>query len=151
MLKDVFEPAVTGELKDRINHLAPQSQPKWGKMSVAQMLAHCNVTYELVYDDKHRKPNAFMRRILKLLVKRKVTDETPYKPNMRTAPAFMVTNDKNFGEEKKRLIHYIDKTQQLGGDHFNGKESHSFGALTRTEWNNMFFKHLDHHLRQFGV
>jgi hypothetical protein len=35
--------------------------------------------------------------------------------------------------------------------HFEGKESNSFGALNSTEWNNMLFKHLDHHLNQFGV
>ena len=34
---------------------------------------------------------------------------------------------------------------------FEGKESNSFGPLTKGEWNNMFYKHLDHHLSQFGV
>ena len=45
----------------------------------------------------------------------------------------------------------IPKIQQLLSDYFNGKESHSFGILTVTEWNNSFYKHLDHHLNQFGV
>ncbi|MCJ8164098.1 hypothetical protein MKJ04_04535 [Pontibacter sp. E15-1] len=31
------------------------------------------------------------------------------------------------------------------------QESHSFGRLSSQEWNNMFYKHLDHHLSQFGV
>ena len=43
------------------------------------------------------------------------------------------------------------KTQELGEAHFEGKESHSFGPLNKTEWNNMFYKHADHHLTQFGV
>ncbi len=45
----------------------------------------------------------------------------------------------------------MNKTQQLGENHFDGKESHSFGALNSKEWNNMFVKHLEHHLKQFGV
>ncbi|MDZ7604070.1 MAG: hypothetical protein U5K79_00455 [Cyclobacteriaceae bacterium] len=49
------------------------------------------------------------------------------------------------------MIAYIKKTQELGADYFDGRASHSFGKLTRTEWNNMFAKHLDHHLGQFGV
>ena len=49
------------------------------------------------------------------------------------------------------LIQYIQKVQQLGEQHFDGKESLSFGTLNKTEWNNMFYKHIDHHLRQFGV
>ncbi|MCH5717102.1 hypothetical protein [Niabella hibiscisoli] len=48
------------------------------------------------------------------------------------------------------MIDYLIQTQELGGAHFEGKESHSFGVLSRTEWNNMFAKHLDHHLSQFG-
>jgi len=49
------------------------------------------------------------------------------------------------------LIDYIEKTQQLGETHFDNKESHSFGRLTETEWNIMMYKHLNHHLNQFGV
>ena len=42
-MKNVFDPAVTAELIHRIEHLNPQSPALWGKMSVDQMLAHCNV------------------------------------------------------------------------------------------------------------
>ncbi len=115
------------------------------------MLAHCNVTYEMVLDNKHPKPNFLMKLILKLFVKKNVTSETPYKHNSRTAPAFLITDSRDFEKEKNRLISYINKTQQLGEAHFHNRESHSFGALNKTEWNNMFYKHLDHHLTQFGV
>ena len=71
--------------------------------------------------------------------------------NSRTAPAFLITDTKDFEAEKKRLINYIKKTQELGEAHFDNKESHSFGNLSKTEWNNMFYKHIDHHLTQFGV
>jgi hypothetical protein len=123
-----------------------------GKMSVAQMLAHCCVSYELVYEEgKHPKPNAVMKFIIKLMAKGTVVGETPYKKSLRTAPAFIITDEKNFEAEKTRLIQFIFKTQELGENYFDGKESHSFGVLTKAEWNNMFYKHLDHHLRQFGV
>ena len=51
----------------------------------------------------------------------------------------------------KGVKDFIVKTQFLGASHFEGKESHSFGNLTSSEWNNMFYKHLNHHLEQFGV
>ena len=51
---------------DRINQLKSESVPLWGKMNVSQMLAHCNVTYEMVYDNIHPKPSGFMKMILKL-------------------------------------------------------------------------------------
>lgn len=86
-----------------------------------------------------------------MFVKNIVVNETPYKKSGQTAPEFIIKDEKNFETEKNRLIGYITKTQQLGGAYFEGKESHSFGSLKTAEWNNMFYKHLDHHLTQFGV
>lgn len=121
-------------------------------MDAAQMLAHCNVTYEMIYEDgKHQKARGFKKFILKMFIKPIVVTEKTYKKNSPTAPAFIVKSDKNFDEEKERLVNFIRKTSELGAAHFEGKESNSFGVLNSTEWNNMLFKHLDHHLNQFGV
>lgn len=150
-MKNIFETSVTQEIVDRINQLQPGTPPQWGKMNASRMLAHCNVLYELTYENKHKKPNPLMRFILKTFVKKMVVNETPYKRNGQTAPVFLIKDDKNFEAEKQRLIGYVQKTQQLGPSHFNQREYPSFGILTTAEWNNMFYKHLDHHLRQFGV
>lgn len=150
-MKNIFKPEVTEEVIGRINHLNSNSRPQWGKMGVAQMLAHCSVMYEMVYEEKHKKPNPLLKFILKTFVKKAVVSETPYKQNGQTAPAFLIKDKKDFDIEKKRLVDYIRKTQGLGQGHFANKASHSFGVLTQEEWNNMFYKHLDHHLRQFQV
>lgn len=150
-MKNVFKQSDAAEVIDRINKLNPETKALWGKMNVTQMLAHCNVTYELIYEDKHQKPNAFMKLVLKLLVKSSVVGEKGYKKNNPTAPQFLIKEERNFEIEKKRLVDYINKTQQLGESEFDGKVSHSFGKLNKTEWNNMFYKHLNHHLAQFGV
>ena len=150
-MKNVFDQQVTNELIGRINQLNTSSQAQWGKMNIAQMLAHCNVTYELIYTDNQPKTGAFMKFFLKLFVKSTVVGEKPYSQNGRTAPAFIITGEKEFEKEKKRLIGYMKQTQELGESHFHNKESHSFGSLTKTEWSNMFYKHLDHHLNQFGA
>ena len=150
-MKNIFEKKVVDEVVGRINKLTPKSAGLWGKMNVAQMMAHCNVSYEMVYTDKHPKPNGAMKLMLKLFVKQPVVNEKPYKKNSRTAPAFLIVDERDFEKEKQRLIDYLIKTQELGEDHFHNKESHSFGPLTKTEWNNLFYKHLNHHLEQFGV
>ena len=150
-MKNIFDKKVVDEVVGRINKLTPKSAGLWGKMNVAQMMAHCNVSYEMVYTDKHPKPNGAMKLILKLFVKQPVVNEKPYKKNSRTAPAFLIVDERDFEKEKQRLIDYLIKTQELGEDHFHNKESHSFGPLTKTEWNNLFYKHLNHHLEQFGV
>ncbi|WP_338793336.1 DUF1569 domain-containing protein [Bernardetia sp. MNP-M8] len=151
-MKNIFEKTVVEQTIKRIEKLSPETQPLWGKMSVEKMLAHCNVTYEMIYEqEKHPKPNAFMKFILKTFVKSQVIGEKPYSRNGQTAPQFIIKDERVFEAEKKRLIDYITKTQELGQEYFNNKESHSFGKLSKTEWNNMFYKHLDHHLSQFNV
>lgn len=150
-MKNVFKAEDTQELINRINQLTPNTQGKWGKMTVSQMLAHCCVAYEMVYTDMHPKPNFFTKFMLKMFVKNAVVGPKPYPKNGRTAPAFIVNDERDFQKEKQRLVDYLKQTQQLGADHFHNKESHSFGPLTKDEWNVLFYKHLDHHLTQFGV
>ena len=150
-MKNVFAPAVTAELIHRIEQLSPESPALWGKMSVDQMLAHCCVAYEMAFTNTHPKANPVMRFLLKTFVKAGVVNEVPYKRNLPTAPAFRIKSEKNFAKEKARLISFVEQTLAAGKSGFEGKESPSFGSMTAKEWNNLLYKHLDHHLTQFGV
>lgn len=150
-MKNIFDQKVTQTLIDRINTLNSDTTPQWGKMKVDQMLAHCSVAYEMAYSDKHPKPNGFMRFLLKTFVKNGVVNEKPYPKNSRTAPAFIIVDRRDFETERNRLIAFVKKTYEYGPNYFDGKESLSFGPMTTQEWNNQFYKHLDHHLTQFGV
>jgi hypothetical protein len=151
IMKNIFTPEVSAEVIARINHLNPTSQPQWGKMNVAQMLAHCNVTYDLAFNEKHKKATGIKKWVFSTFLKPIVCGEKPYAKNSRTAPVFLITDVRVFETEKRLLIEFVTKAQELGDAYFNGKESVSFGNLTTQEWNNMFYKHLDHHLTQFGV
>ncbi|WPO84186.1 DUF1569 domain-containing protein [Chryseobacterium sp. JJR-5R] len=151
-MENVFEAKAAQHYIDRINKLTPETEGLWGKMTVDQMLAHCNVSYEMVYEpEKHKKPGAIAKFILKTFVKPKVVGGKAYAQNGPTSPQFLIKERKVFADEKKRLIGFIQKTQQLGASAFDGKESFSFGKLKAQEWSNMFAKHLNHHLTQFGV
>lgn len=150
-MKNIFNQADATGLVARIELLDESTKARWGKMDVAQMLAHSCVSFEITYDDIHPQPAYLMKLMLKLFVKPFVVGEKPYKKNSRTGPQFLVTEPKDFEIEKKRLIDYINKTFDLGTSHFEGKEYQNFGKLSANEWSNMFYKHLDHHLQQFGV
>lgn len=151
-LPNIFSSEVSEGVISRIQQLTPQTQAQWGKMNVGQMLAHCNVTYEYVYEEnKYAKPKGFMKLMLKLMVKPLVVNEKTYKPNNPTAPDFRIADARDFEKEKDRLVNFIRRVQADGENKFDGMVSHSFGKLNKTEWNNMFYKHIDHHLRQFGV
>lgn len=151
-MKNIFEQGVTNEVIARIEQLSPETQRQWGKMSVAQMLAHLSVSYDMTYEpERFTAPTGIKKFLIRTLVKKFVTNEKPYKANGQTSPEFVISDARDFEKEKERLINYLTRTQALGATHFDGKENVSFGKMNVQEWNNMFYKHLDHHLRQFGV
>jgi hypothetical protein len=150
-LPSVFNEVDVATVLARIEQLTPASQSKWGKMNVSQMLAHLSVAYDLAYGKTIPKYNPFMKLIMRTVIKKMVSNEKMYKPNGPTAPVFVVNDAREFENEKQRLLNNIKNTLAHGPDFFEGRENVSFGKMTAIEWNNMFYKHLDHHLRQFGV
>ncbi|WP_124642128.1 MULTISPECIES: DUF1569 domain-containing protein [Amniculibacterium] len=151
-MENIFDAKTVQNYIDRIQQLNANTKGKWGKMSVDQMLAHCNITYSMIFEpEKHKKPGMIASFLLKQFVKDKVVNEQPYKQSIPTGPAFLIHDERQFEEEQKKLIGYLQKVQQLGPSAFEGKVSLSFGKLSAKEWNNMMAKHLNHHLSQFGV
>ena len=151
-MQNVFFFFFSQEYINRINNLTPETQRKWGKMSVDQVLAHLNVAYDLTFTpEKFPKPSFIAKYLLSRFVKPKITNEIPYKQSLPTSPAFIIADERNYEEEKAKLIGNIQRVQQLGREAFEGKENINFGKMTAQGWNNMFAKHLNHHLDQFGV
>lgn len=154
-MHDIFDQGTCEALVARINRLNADSSPQWGKMNAARMLAHCNKPYDTLYDDAYRRANppakGVKRVLLNWFVKPLVTGPKPYPRNTRTAPSYVVADQRDLEVERAKLIGYIRRVQSLGAGHFEGKPSHSFGPLSAREWSVLFHKHLDHHLRQFGV
>jgi hypothetical protein len=148
---DLFHPDGVAPMRRRIDALTPTSRPQWGTMSVSAMLAHVNVAYEMVYTTKHPRPNPIMRWVLKTIAKQGVVGPAAYPHNSPTAPAFRITDARDFTVERDRLLRYLEQVAGEGRPRFEGRESLSFGPLTADECNTLFAKHLDHHLQQFGV
>ncbi len=152
MIEDLFDPTAKQRVVARIDLLRPESKPLWGTMSVAQMLAHCNVGYEIVHEPgKHARPGAVGRFFAVLFAKAMVVGDKPYPRNGPTAPSFVVKDARDFETERGRLLGFIDRTFEQGAAHYDGLPNMTFGVLSSKEWNTLFSKHLDHHLRQFGV
>ena len=150
-LPNIFKQNEISQLVSRIDNLTPASQASWGKMDVAQMLAHLNVMFELALENKHPKPNFFIKFILKTFVKRDIVNEKPYKKNSGTAPEMVIKDQRDFGIEKQRLIKYLENIATQGESYFQNREHPSFGKLTTKEWSNTFYKHITHHLKQFNA
>jgi hypothetical protein len=147
----IYLASTTEELFKRIDQLNPQSKGLWGKMTVGQMLSHCAVPYEQILGINTIQPPLFMRIILKLFLKKSMVNEVPYKQNLPTAPSFIRTEKYDFEKEKLGLKGHIKTIQEMGTEKLASTPSLSLGMLSATEWNNLLYKHIDHHLTQFGV
>ncbi len=147
----IYDISTTQLLHARIDKLTENSQGVWGKMTVGQMLSHCAVPYEQILGLNTIQPPLFMRIILKLFLKKSMINEVPYKQNLPTAPSFIRTEQFDVTEEKIRLKDLIKTIQEMGAEKLAETPSLSLGKLTATEWNNLLYKHIDHHLKQFGV
>jgi hypothetical protein len=134
----------------RINQLTPESKALWGKMTVDQMLSHCQAPFDFSFGTKPMKANFIMRLFGKML-KGKVFGSTEFKKNSPTAPDFIRKETYDFEETKQGLIERINVFSDLGQKAIKTTKHPFFGELTYEEWSQMYTMHLDHHLRQFGV
>lgn len=151
MFPSLFEKSTLDEMLSRVNQLTSATEPEWGKMDVGQMLAHNNVAFDITNGKIPVSYNFLTRFMLKLFVKDVVVGKKPYEKNGRTAPVFVISDKRDFAREKAELIANLKSFHQEGSDAYEGRESPSFGKLSSQEWSNQYWKHLDHHLRQFSV
>ena len=150
-MKNLYEAATVEELKQRIARLEPGSQRQWGKMNAGQAVAHCSGPLEWAVGDSC-PPRMFLGWILGPIVKAKVLrDETPMGRNAPTAKSLVVADERNLEVEQKRLFALIDRFVAAGPKGCTTHPHTFFGRLTPEEWATLMYKHLDHHLRQFGV
>lgn len=149
-MKSLFSEEAYTEIKNRIDQLSPEKKALWGKMNAPQMLAHCKGPLDISLGNlTPERPNLLVRALLSLL-KPQLYNDKPWKHGLQTAKEFIITDDRDFDSEKKQLTTLIDE--------FHSKKTLErfpphpiFGKFTPQQWGQMQYKHLDHHLKQFGV
>ena len=134
----------------RIASLSSDTMPEWGSMTVAQMLAHC-AEIIAVMNGKPLLNTPFYIKITKGLIRKLVVDDNPYPKNSKTHPQYKQTEEKQFQEEKIKLLNIMDEFVNDPIEEAEKKEHPLFGAITREEKGWSMYKHTDHHLQQFGV
>jgi hypothetical protein len=147
MSETLLDDAVYENCLDRIGRLASDTPPRWGRMSVAQMLAHCAEVQE-VMNGKPLEGTPWLLRLAGPLIKRAVLGRRPYPNGVKTHPQYLQTSEKRFEPEKRRLLKALDEFHAAGAE---GARHPLFGPMSADEAGWGAFKHLDHHLRQFGV
>ncbi len=149
-MQNLFDAADRDAIVRRLSDLQPASPRQWGKMTVAQMLAHCAVALEVPCGDRVKTQRLF-GRVLAPFVRSTVLGEKPFTHNAPTDPDYRIVDDREFAIEKARVAALVDKFCGRGPAKAEGVVHSFFGRLSGDQWGRLMYKHLDHHLRQFGA
>ena len=149
-MKSLYEKETIAQCIMRIETLQPESKALWGKMSVNQMLDHCSVGMETIRDQRHIK-RVWISYLIGGLLKKFFYNEKPFKQNTPTAKEFIITNPHEFEVAQQTLINHLKAIDSEGPAKCTKHPHAFFGNLTPEQWGKGMYKHLDHHLQQFGV
>jgi len=150
-MKTLWQPDAVEELKDRLAQLRADSPRLWGKMTPAQAMAHCTIAMELALGER-RPPRMLIGRLIGRVVKPMAFKESePMRRNSPTIPGFQVSDDRDLSTERDKLISIIDRFAACGPSGCTTHPHSFFGRLTPDEWSMWMYKHIDHHLQQFGA
>lgn len=147
----LFDMGEAEKMKMRVMRLGPRSQRQWGKMTAPQMLAHCAVSVQMALGEV-KPPRATMGRILGPVIKpMALKDGEPMRRNSPSSAELLIADERDLAVEQRRLCGMIDRFSAVGPKGCTDHPHAFFGALKPREWSKLMHKHLDHHLRQFGV
>jgi hypothetical protein len=153
-MKDLFDPILVGNTKQRIQQLRPETERQWGSMAVAHTLAHCTSGVEMAMGVIRAKRAPFPATLLGPLIKPFVfRDDKPMRRNSPSSPELFSADPTQceLQRERSRLIATIDSFSSQGAACCTNYPHPFFGPLKPEQWAILMYKHIDHHLRQFGV
>ena len=149
-MQNLFDTATYNSIAERMNKLTPDCERQWGKMNAAQMLAHCKEAFKVPLSNKPM-PRMLLGILLGWAFKSKLYNDDPWKKNLPTAPNFIIKDERDFNKEKDALMEMVHQFYTKGPEEV-GKFPHPmFGSFTKEQWGKSMYKHLDHHLVQFGM
>ena len=149
-MKTLFESTDREALIARLEILRPDSARQWGKMNSAQALCHCAHALETGAGVRPLKQR-FIGKVLAPLVRASILGEKPFSKNSPTDPTFIVADERDLDQERARLIGLIQRFVERGAPAAGTCTHAFFGKLTGEQWGVLMYKHIDHHLQQFGV
>jgi hypothetical protein len=148
-MPSLADSADRARLAERVRALTADATPRWGRMNAAQMLAHCadalrNATGELPIA-LAPMPWARTRLVQWLMI-----DVVPFPKGAPTARELRSRAPVSIAHERDALLALLER---FAPEHapVSWAPHPLFGTLSPAQWGRLAHKHLDHHLRQFGV
>ena len=144
----LHDPHTRAQIVERIRSLTGDEQRQWGTMDVAKMLAHAADQLRMAIGDvKTGPPRGALRfaptRFLLVHV-------LPWPKGRATAPVEAFTTPPlEFAGDRSALVALVERFGQCDPKRL-ARTHPIFGPMTAADWGVLSWRHLDHHLRQFG-
>ncbi|MEJ2113956.1 MAG: DUF1569 domain-containing protein [Flavobacteriaceae bacterium] len=147
-MKSIFHETAYTEILERINNLNKDTQAQWGIMTVGQMVWHCQGPLNIILqkNDYGMKPSW----LAKVFFKKSLYNDKPWGKGLPTAKFLKTKEAKDFKFEKEVLVGLLKELYSYR-EQEEWKPHPAFGYFTKQQWGQMQYKHLNHHLNQFGV
>lgn len=149
-MDNLFQPTAVDALVSRIDQLQPSSQRQWGKMDVAQMMAHCSAAMDMA-SGKLVIKRTLIGRVIGPRFRTLMTNDKPFGRGAPTAKEMKIVDSRGFAKEQERLKQSVREFHEGGEANCTTNPHPFFGPLSPLEWSTGMYKHVDHHLKQFGV
>lgn len=131
----------------RLRRARPESAAAWGTLTAPRMLCHLGDQLRVSLGDVPSRPthNLLTRTLLKHLVVN--TARKAPRGKIRTAPEMLLSAPTSWDADLEACVALIERVGRGEADAVHP----TFGPLDAAEWGRLCWKHLDHHLTQFGV
>jgi len=133
----------------RVASLTGSSVPRWGRMNVAAMLAHLCQSSRMALGELPVRPKG-KRAFQVFPLKHLILYVVPFPKGTPTSPELLVAEPGPVAAGQASLEELLQRVG-TGPTEGVGPVHPLFGELSRKEWGVLMHKHVDHHLRQFGV
>lgn len=145
-----WDSAAAATLRERVGRLAPDRVGAWGRMTAPQMVCHIADSLKMALGDMHVASKNLPIRYPPL--KQLIIYLAPFPKSAPTAPELLARSPAAWNADIADLEGLLDRVSARGRDaHARWPAHPAFGRLSRRAWGVLIYRHLDHHLRQFGV
>ena len=150
-MNSLFDKTANHNIISRIEKLRPSSKARWGKMNATKMLGHLDLSFQANFGEIVLKRDILLSTIFKPVARKILLGKKPFWKNMPTDKKLLPQKPLDFFDEQQKVIEMI-KRYVTNGPQIISKNPHNIlGKITAEQSAFISYKHVDHHLRQFGV
>jgi hypothetical protein len=147
---DLYNKEDNQKIIKRIQKVSQNSVRQWGKMNAAEMLFHLQEPIRVSLGELKLK-QALIGKLFGRMALKEVLSDKPFKKGVPTSNEFKPKSDYDLETEKEKLIKLVSSLAEKGPAAISSNPHPFFGKLSPEEWSIITWKHINHHLTQFGA